>query len=60
MGARGRQRADIDALATLLVSLGRFAVANYGRFRSLDLNPIIVQREGDGALAVDIAVEANP
>jgi len=58
LGARGRPRADIEALAALLVSLGRFAVANYGRFRTLDLNPIIVQREG--ALAVDIAVEANP
>jgi acetyltransferase len=57
MGARGRQPADIQALAALLVGLGRFAVANYGRFRTLDLNPIIVT--GAGALAVDIAVEGN-
>jgi acetyltransferase len=56
-GARGRERADIDALATLLVSLGRFALANRGRFRALDLNPIMVGREGAGAIAVDIAVE---
>ena len=43
-GARGRPRGDIDALATLLVRLGDFAVAHAGRFRTLDLNPIIVKR----------------
>jgi acetyltransferase len=57
MGARGRERADVEALAALLVALGRFAVANYGRFRALDLNPIIVKSAG--AIAVDIAVEGN-
>jgi acyl-CoA synthetase (NDP forming) len=54
-GARGRPRADIDALADLLVGLGRFALANSGRFRALDLNPIIVG--ASGAVAVDIAIE---
>ena len=54
-GARGRERADIDTLAALLVGLGQFAVANSGRFRTLDLNPIIVG--STGAVAVDIAFE---
>ena len=54
-GARGRDRADIEALAALLVALGQFAVANSGRFRALDLNPIIVG--SSGAVAVDIAIE---
>ena len=54
-GARGRERADVDALATLLVNLGDFAIANRGRFRALDLNPIIVGPSG--AIAVDIAIE---
>jgi acyl-CoA synthetase (NDP forming) len=54
-GARGRERADIEALADLLVGLGRFAIANHGRFRALDLNPIIVG--SSGAIAVDIAIE---
>jgi acyl-CoA synthetase (NDP forming) len=54
-GARGRQRADIEALAVLLVNLGQFAAANSGRFRALDLNPIIVR--SSGAVAVDIAIE---
>lgn len=56
-GARGRQPGDIDALARLLVRLGDFAVANTGKFRALDLNPIIVKPAGQGVVAVDIAVE---
>ena len=56
-GARGREPGDIDALARLLVRLGEFAVANFGRFRTLDLNPIIVGRAGEGVVAVDIAIE---
>jgi hypothetical protein len=56
-GARGRPRGDIEALANLLVRLGDFAVANVGRFRALDLNPIIVKPQGEGIVAVDIALE---
>jgi acetate---CoA ligase (ADP-forming) len=57
VGARGRPRGDVEALAELLVRLGDFAVANSGRFRALDLNPIIVKPAGEGVVAVDIAVE---
>jgi hypothetical protein len=39
----------------LLVALGQFAIANSGRFRALDLNPIIVGKAG--VVAVDIAIE---
>jgi hypothetical protein len=56
-GARGRPLGDIAALATLLVRLGDFAVTHAGRFRALDLNPIIVKPAGEGVVAVDIAVE---
>jgi acetyltransferase len=56
-GTRGRAVGDIDGLADLLVRLGQFALANTGRFRALDLNPIIVKPQGEGVLAVDIAVE---
>jgi hypothetical protein len=56
-GTRGRPRGDIAALADLLVRLGDFAVANAGRLRALDLNPIIVKPSGEGVAAVDIAVE---
>jgi acetyltransferase len=56
-GARGGATADVDALATLLVNLSHFALANHGRFRALDLNPIIMGTSGAAAVAVDIAIE---
>ncbi len=56
-GARGRPPGDVTALAECLVNLSRFAAANAGRFRALDLNPIIVKPEGEGVVAVDIAIE---
>jgi acetyltransferase len=54
-GARGRERADVEGLSALLVALGQFAIAHRGRFRALDLNPIIVGQTG--VVAVDIAIE---
>jgi len=56
-GARGRQEGDVEALAGLLVRLGQFALAHEGRFRAIDLNPVIVKPRGQGVVAVDIAVE---
>jgi acetyltransferase len=55
LGARGRARGDVEAMAAFLVRLSHFAVANSGAFRALDLNPIIVKAEG--VVAVDIAVD---
>jgi hypothetical protein len=54
-GARGRAAVDLESIASLLVALGKFALAHRGRFRTLDLNPIIVGPSA--ALAADIAVE---
>jgi len=39
---------------TLLARLGHSALAHAGRFRALDLNPVIVKAPGDGVVAVDI------
>ncbi len=58
-GARGRPGGDVEALADMLVRLGEFAVAHGGRFRSLDLNPIIIKAPGQGVVAVDIALETS-
>jgi acetyltransferase len=59
LGARGRPRGDVEALAAFLVRLSHFAVANSGTFRALDLNPIMVKAEGEGVVAVDIAVDTG-
>jgi hypothetical protein len=56
-GARGRPAGDVEALAQYLVNLSRFAQANAGRFRALDLNPIIVMPSG--VVAVDLAIETR-
>jgi acetate---CoA ligase (ADP-forming) len=56
-GARGRQPADVEAVAELLVGLGRFADAYRDRLVSVDVNPVLVRAAGSGAVAVDLLVE---
>ncbi|MEE8396458.1 MAG: acetate--CoA ligase family protein, partial [bacterium] len=55
-GARGRPRADIDALARALAQLSVYAAAHAGRLESLDVNPFLVLPEGKGALALDALI----
>ncbi|MDJ0848703.1 MAG: acetate--CoA ligase family protein [Myxococcota bacterium] len=54
---RGEPAVDADALAALLVGLGRLAVERPD-VRSVDLNPLIVR--GDRPVAVDALVEFGP
>ncbi len=55
-GARGRPRADVGALAELLVRVSEFAVAAGDSLESLDINPVLVRPEGRGAVALDALV----
>jgi succinyl-CoA synthetase beta subunit len=59
LGARGRPRADVKALAEMLSRLSGFAVAAGDRLRSIDLNPVLVMPEGQGAFAVDAVIEVE-
>ena len=52
-GARGRPPADIDAAAQALAALSRFIADNAERYAEIDINPLIVRSEGQGAVAVD-------
>jgi len=52
-GFRGRPRADVQALADVLVKVGRLAEAGAERVEALDINPLLVYPEGKGVLAVD-------
>lgn len=54
-GARGRDRADVDALAELIVHVSELA-SEVPRIVALDLNPVVVRRQGDGVVAVDALV----
>jgi len=58
-GARGRPKADVNAIADALVRLGAYA-AKYGdQIESFDINPFVVRQEGKGAVALDALLIAR-
>jgi acyl-CoA synthetase (NDP forming) len=59
LGARGRKKADVKALADTLSRLSAFAVAAGPKLASIDLNPVFAMPEGEGAFAVDAVVEVG-
>jgi acyl-CoA synthetase (NDP forming) len=56
-GVRGREPADIPALAQMLASLSVFAHQAGPRLRSIDLNPVFAMPAGEGAFAADAVLE---
>ena len=54
-GARGRERADVAALADLIVRVSHLA-CDRPEVAALDLNPVVVRAAGEGAVAVDALV----
>jgi hypothetical protein len=57
LGARGRTKADVRALAEMLSRLSAFAVAAGDSLESIDLNPVLAMTEG--AFAVDAVIEVG-
>jgi acetyltransferase len=55
-GARGRAKADIDAVASVLVKASRMALDLEDRIAELDINPLLVLPEGKGAFVADALV----
>jgi len=55
-GARGRPKADIGALADLILNVSRMACELRGRVAEFDLNPVRVRPEGQGVVALDALV----
>jgi acyl-CoA synthetase (NDP forming) len=51
-GWRGAAARDVDALAKLIVQVGRVMTGN-PRIREIDLNPVIVHPQGQGVVALD-------
>jgi acyl-CoA synthetase (NDP forming) len=53
---RGAPAADTDALAELMVRLGRFAADHADTVAEIDLNPVIVHAQGAGVSVVDALI----
>jgi acyl-CoA synthetase (NDP forming) len=55
-GYRGRPKGDMAACLDAIGAIADFALANRHRLRELDVNPLLVLREGQGAVAVDALI----
>ncbi len=55
-GYRGGPRYDVNAVVEAIVALGRLAEDFGGLIHSADINPFLVQPEGQGAVALDALV----
>ncbi len=55
-GVRGRPPADVDALVDVVMKVQRLGLDLAGEVAELDVNPLVVQPEGLGAVALDALV----
>lgn len=55
-GYRGKPAGDVAAAVDAVMAVAAFAEAHRGRLVELDVNPLLVLPEGQGALAVDALV----
>ena len=58
-GFRGSPALDVDAVAELIGKIGAFMQAN-PRVREIDINPVVVYAEGQGAVALDALMLVAP
>jgi acyl-CoA synthetase (NDP forming) len=58
-GYRGAPRADVTAAARAIAALGEAVLAGGDRLREVEINPLLVLPEGNGAVAVDALVLLN-
>jgi len=52
-GYRGKPAADVDAAVDAIVAVVRFAEENWEVLQELDVNPLMVMPDGQGAVAAD-------
>ena len=55
-GFRGRPVADLRAAVAAVLAVARFAEENAATLEELDVNPLLVRPEGQGAVAVDALI----
>ncbi len=55
-GFRGKPPADVDALTSAVLAIAGYASAHRATLVEMDVNPVIVCRDGLGAIAVDALI----
>jgi acyl-CoA synthetase (NDP forming) len=55
-GARGRPKADLPAAARAIAALSRFAARHAAQVAEIDVNPLLLRPEGQGAVALDALI----
>jgi acyl-CoA synthetase (NDP forming) len=58
-GLRGQPPADKSAVADVIVAVSELVAADEN-ITELDINPLVVYNEGQGAVAVDVRVATQP
>ncbi|MCV6590186.1 MAG: acetate--CoA ligase family protein [Marinobacterium sp.] len=58
-GYRGRPVADMDAIVDAVMAVADFAMEHWDSVLELDINPLMVGPQGQGAVAVDAMVRLN-
>ena len=55
-GFRGAAKADVPALSQLISQISALAAASRDRISEIEINPVLVHPEGQGATIVDALV----
>ena len=55
-GYRNQDRADIDSLIKVILSLSKFAEKNINKLHEIEINPLIVCKKNKGVFAVDALI----
>ncbi len=58
-GARGRARGDEQAVVDIILKVSRLAADFAEKLETIELNPIMVLPEGQGAVAVDTLIRSK-
>jgi acyl-CoA synthetase (NDP forming) len=59
-GVRGEPPMDLDALCEAVAGVASLMSAGKGAIASIDLNPVMVRSQGEGAVVVDALIERKP
>ena len=59
LGVRGEKRKDINSLVDTIIKLGAL-LKNFDSISDIEINPLVVYKEGKGALALDARILLTP